>query len=344
MNPTSFKSIATVSVISLAVLSGCSRKTVSKDNKLPVKVKIETVTESNAVSTLNYIGTIEEKSSTALGFSSLGTIEKIFISEGDYVSRGQLLARLDPASAQSMLDAAEATLKQARDGYDRLKSVHDKGSLTEIQMVDIETKLQQAQSSYDIAKKNLGNCSLYAPASGIIGKKMAEAGEYSVVGKAVLTILDISSVKIKFSVPEGEISAIPSDCKSTITVTALGKKFTGKNIEKNVLANAISHNYPAHVVLPNPNKEMLPGMVCKVELTPDNIVQGIVIPIGIVQTTSDRQKFVWTDKNGIAKRTFVTTGAAKGNRIEITNGLSTGDRIVTEGYQKISEDDKIIGK
>ena len=339
------KSIGTVSVISLAVLFGCTYKTKFKDDDLPTKVKIETVKESKEVSTFNYVGTIEEKTSTALSFSSMGMIEKIYVSEGEFVSGGQLLAKIDPSSAQSMLDVADASLKQAQDGYDRLKSIYDKGSLTEIQMVDIETKLQQAKSAYNIAEKNLENCSLHAPASGVIGKKMAEVGEYSVMGKAVLTILDISSVKIGFSIPENEISIIPTDCKSTITVAALGhKEFNGKKIEKSVKANAVSHTYLAHIILSNPQKELLPGMVCRIALAPENKVQEIVIPISTIQTTSAGHKFVWIDKGGTAKRMFVTTGAAKGNGVEVTSGLSAGDSIVTDGYQKISEDDKITGQ
>jgi membrane fusion protein (multidrug efflux system) len=345
MNPIFPKSTGAVIALFLTALPGCTSKYQPKENDSAVRVKIETVAESDALNRLDYVGIIEEKSSTALSFSSLGTIEKIFFSEGEYISAGQLLAKLDPTSAKSMLDAASATLKQAQDGYDRLKSVHDKGSLTEVQMVDIETKLQQAQSSYNIAKKNLENCSLYAPVSGVVGKKMAEAGEYSVVSKAILTILDISSVKVRFSVPENEISAIPSGCKSTTTVAALdNKKFEGKKIEKSVIANPVSHTYPVHINLSNPQKELLPGMICKVELTCGDKAQGIVIPIGIIQTSADGQKFVWCEKEGKARRTFVTTGAAKGNGVEITGGLSVNDRIVTEGYQKISEDEKIIGK
>jgi len=336
------KSTGAAIVITIAVFYGCTDTKQPLKNDQSVNVKIETIKESGAVNKLDYVGIIEEKSSTALGFSTLGTIEKIYVSEGEYIHSGQLLARLDKSSAQSMLEAAEASLKQAQDAYDRLKSIHDKGSLPEIQMVDIETKLQQAQSSYNIAKKNLDNCSLYAPASGVVGKRMAEAGEYSIIGKAILTILDISSVKVRFSVPENEISVIPSDCISKIIVSALGnKEFNGKKLVKSVLANEISHTYPVHVILSNPQKELLPGMVCKVELTPDIKSQGIVVPIGIIQTTTDGQKFVWCDRNGAAKRTFVTTGSAKGNGVEITGGLAVGDKIVTQGYQKISEDDKI---
>ena len=339
------KSTAVVSFASIAILYGCSGKSQAKGTDPAIVVKIETVHESEVINILEYVGIIEEKTSVALGFPVMGTIERINVSEGELIHKGQLLAELNQVSARSMLDAAKATLQQAKDAYDRLKPVFDKGSLPEIQMVDIETKLRQAQSSYDLAEQNLKNCLLYAPADGVVGKKMAEAGEYTIPGTAVLTILDISSVKAGFSVPENEISGITSDCKSEISVTALGNlKFEGRRIEKSVMANPISHTYPVHINLNNTGRELLPGMVCSVRLTPANRSKGIVVPIGIIQTTADNQKFVWCDRDGVAKRTIVTTGAARGNGVEILTGLKEGDRIVTGGYHKISEDDKITGR
>jgi len=342
MNNFILKNIGVVSVLSPLLFHSCNHNTSPEDRDNSVKVRIEVVSESDVINLLNYVGTIGEKSSTALSFSTIGTIETILVSEGDYVSRGQLLARLDPVSAQSMLNAAEASLKQAKDAYNRLKSVYDKGSLPEIQMVDIETRLHQAESAYGIAKNNLDNCSLFAPSAGVIGKKYAEAGENVIIGKTVLTIMDVSSVKIKFSVPESEISTLPSDCRSKITVASLGdKQFYGTGIEKSVSANMITHTYPVTITLPNPKRELLPGMACKVEINPGNVLRGIIVPVGLIQNMYDGRKFIWSDKDGRAKRIIITTGSARGNGILVTSGLSAGDRIITEGFSKVSEDDKI---
>jgi membrane fusion protein, multidrug efflux system len=324
-------------------LTGCSSRYSLQNDDAAVKVRSETVTGSNNMSKLNYVGVVEDKSSVALSFAGIGTIESIYVNEGQYVSKGQLLAKLNPSSAQNMLNAAESALIQAQDAYNRLKTIYDSGSLPEMQMVEIETKLQQAQSGYNIAKKNLEDCSMVAPVNGIIGRKTAEAGENAIIGKQILTILDISTVKVRFSVPEGEISQIPADCKSIITVSALGnKEFQGEKLEKSVVANVLSHTYPVHITLSNPNRELLPGMVCKVEVDIGKTSADIVVPIGAVQTVADGRKFVWTNENGIAKRRYVATGMARGNGVEIKSGLSSGDRIVTEGYQKVSEGDKII--
>jgi RND family efflux transporter MFP subunit len=337
-----YRSAAAALAMSIAVLYSCSYETKPKDDDSAVNVTIETVTGSDDTGTLDYVGSIEENSSTALSFPTLGTIERIYVQEGDFVSARQLLAKLDPTSAQGLLDAAEATLKQAQDAYSRIKSIYDKGSLPEVQMVEIETKLQQAQSSYNIAKKNLQNCTLYSPVSGVVGKKMTETGESAIVGKTVLTVLDISSIKAAISVPENEISRIPADCKSEITVEALGNKvFHATGIEKSVSANMISHTYPAHIIIPNPKQELLPGMVCKVRISAGNASREITVPINVVQTTSGGQKFVWCDNRGTAKRISITTGMAKGNRVVVVSGLSSGDQVITEGYQKVSEGGKI---
>lgn len=323
----------------------CTSEPTRRVQERSFKVSTETISNSDILNTLEYVGLIEDNSSVALSFNSIGTIEKINIEEGQRISKGQLLAMLDPTSAKNIFDAAESSLKQAKDAYKRLKSIYDNGSLPEIQMVEIESKLQQAQSAYNIAKKNLNDCSLYSPINGVVGKKLAEAGENAVIGKPVVTLIDISSVKVRFSVPENEISAIPVNSPATVTVSALGnKKFYGSHIEKSVLANAVSHTYPARLSLLNPDRDLLPGMVCKVEVSLSNTIRNIVVPIGVIQASSDGRKFVWGEQEGKAKRLYVETGEARGNGVEIKSGLAPGDRIVTEGYHKISEGDKITEK
>lgn len=332
-------------LIVAAVLPGCTQSSPVSREEGPVSVKTLTVSVSDEINNMGYVGMVEDNSTVALSFSTIGTIEKILVSEGRNVRKGELLARLDATSAKNLLDAAESSLQQAKDAHRRLKSIYDAGSLPEIQMVDMDTKLQQAQSQYNIAKKNLDDCSLYAPVSGVIGRKLAEAGENTIPGKQVLTIADISSVKIRFSVPEGEISRISKSCKITVRVAAAGDKlYYGTDPEKGVVANAVSHTYPVMVTVNNADRELLPGMVCSVEINAGTDSRTIVIPLAAVRNTSDGGKFVWIEKNGTAGRKSVVTGMARGNGIEIVSGLEEGDRVVTDGFGKISEGDKIISK
>ncbi len=208
--------------------------------------------------------------------------------------------------------------------------------------------MAQAKAQLEVAKKNLADCRLLAPVSGVVGKKMIGAGETALPSQAVVTILDISSVKVRVSIPEAEISAISRHTPSTIQVDAIGKTFEGGEIEKGVQADALTHTYDIYIKVENKEQKLLPGMVAKVRsLTPDPSPRGegrsYLVPLRCVQKRVDGGLFVWTvDKENGAHRTDVSIGETVGNKVKITSGLTEGQRVVTEGYQKLSEGTKVV--
>lgn len=341
-NKLSQGAVLLVALFLFATVQSCTLNATPYHEGEPTRVKLSTMNESDEIFTFTYSGVVEEGASVALSFATIGTIEQINVSEGDFVVKGQVLARLNNEASKSLFDAAESTLKQAQDAHDRLSKIHENGSLPEIQMVEVETKLSQARASYSIARKNLNDCTLQAPFDGVIGKRTAEVGQNTAPGLPLLTLLDINSVKVKFSVPENDISSINKESVVGVVVPAIGNtEYSAKGVVKCYAANAISHTYPVHVVLSNSTKQLLPGMVCRVKISKGKGQNCIAIPINVVQTASNGQHFVWIEEGGIAKRRIVTTGRIRGNGVEIISGLLTGDRVVTEGYLKLSENDKI---
>lgn len=165
--------------------------------------------------------------------------------------------------------------------------------------------------------------------------------------QAIATILDISSVKVKVSIPEAEISGITASTPSTINVEAAQiTQLTGGIIEKGVQADALTHTYDVRINVHNGDRKLLPGMVAsvqfKVSLSPS---QGgdILVPITSIQKSADGSLFVWTiDNESTAHRTTVSTAQTSGNRIIIANGIEDGQRVVTEGYQKLSEGSRVV--
>ncbi len=244
-----------------------------------------------------------------------------------------------------MLSGAEAQMAQANDALARYKMLHDAGSLPEVQWVEIQSKVAQAKSQLAIAKKNLADCRLVAPVSGIIGKKNVGAGETAMPSQAVVTILDISSVKVKVAIPETEMNAISPSTPSVVSVEAVQQRMPGGRIEKGVLADALTHTYDVRINVKNPNRKLLPGMVANVRFTATTTSQANQqsLPVTAVQKSADGSLFVWTiSKDSTAHRTPVSIGETLGNRIVITDGLQAGQRVVTEGYQKLSEGTKVV--
>ena len=259
------------------------------------------------------------------------------------MQQGQLLAELDPTSARQTFDAAQAALDQAKDACARLKQLYDAESLPEIKWVEAQTRLRQAEAAFGIAKKNLEDCSLYAPFSGVVGQRRISAGETALPGVPVLTLLEVGRVKVRFSVPEQEIARLGADSRIGVGVAALGDRvFPAGKIEKGAVANPAAHTYDVRATLDNAAGELLPGMVCRVTVSPAESAEEIAVPLRAVQQAGDGSRFVWTVRGDSAVRTAVTTGRLVNNGIVLTGGVAAGDRIVVDGMQKIGEGSKVV--
>ncbi len=355
----------------LAVIS-CSENN-KVEQKAPTRVETVVVSSGMIDNARTYVGIVEEREATAVSFTSMGVVKRILVREGQLVRRGQLLAEIDPTTssntvevahaslnqAKDMVKQAEATYNQAKDAYDRMKLLHDNGSLPEVKWIEAETRLAQATSALNtarsgvasatatekIARKGLADTRLYAPVSGVIGKKQLVAGETALPSQAVVIILDISTVKVKVAVPETEIGSINAGTASSIKVDAIGRSYRGGRIEKGVEADALTHTYDIRINVANGDFKLLPGMVATVSFDPKG-TQAIgrqSIPVTSVQKKSDGTLFVWiVDNKNAAHRTKVTIGETQGNYVTVVDGLSIGQRIVTEGYQKLSEGTKVV--
>ena len=323
------------------LLFGCNQVNETK-TKAPIRVNAEIVSSTELGNQRTYVGVVEESEATAVSFTSMGTIKRVYVNEGQAVSKGQLLAEIDDTQAANLVKGAEAQMEQANDAFNRFKMLYDNGSLPEVQWVEIQSKVAQAKSQLDVAKKNLADCQLKAPVSGIIGKKMIGTGETALPSQAVVNILDINTVKVKVAIPETEIGVIKENTPTAISVDAIGDSFQGGRIEKCIQADALTHTYDIRINVKNQGKRLLPGMVASVSVeTPQ--AKGLLVPITSVHKKFDGSMFVWTiDNDSIAHRTAVSIGHTEGNCVEIIDGLAHGERIVTEGYQKLSEGTKVV--
>ena len=297
----------TVFCAALLLAAGCSSP---KKNRTVDPLRVETIVAAPSadVGAAVYVGAIEEESSAALSFPVAGTVARTFADEGRRVGKGHLLAELDPTSARRTFEAAEAALNQAKDACARLE-----------------------------------DCSLYAPFSGVVGQRRISAGETALPGVPVLTLLEVGRVKVRFSVPEQEIARLGADSRIGVGVAALGDRvFPAGKIEKGAVANPAAHTYDVRATLDNAAGELLPGMVCRVTVSPAESAEEIAVPLRAVQQAGDGSRFVWTVRGDSAVRTAVTTGRLVNNGIVLTGGVAAGDRIVVDGMQKIGEGSKVV--
>ncbi len=320
-------------ILSLLAFSGCKQKTVQEVRK-PIPVEVMVVDTVAGGMTRTYVGEVEENLSVAVSFPMGGRVERVYVHEGDHVREGQTLVVINNANAQNAYNSTKATLDQAEDAYKRLKKVYDQGSLAEVKWVEIQTDLEKARSMEQIARKQLEDCTLKAPISGVVSTCNAKAGGSLLPGEPAVTVLDMGRISVTFSVPESEISSVVVGKEAFVYVPALNNRMlTGRITERGVTASRVSHSYQVKVAFPNADKSLLPGMVCKVLLEqPEN--QGFVIPAKCVQTRPEGLS-VWVVENGKAQHRLITSSEFVANGVLVTSGLHPGDTIITAGMQKL---------
>lgn len=308
----------------------------------PLRVGTIVAEPSAEAASAVYVGTVGARRSVSLSFPVAGTLATLTTDEGRRVRRGELLAELDPTSARQAFEAARAALGQAQDAHARMKQLHDAGSLPEIQWVEILTRLQQAESACELARKNLDNCTLRAPFDGVVGKCPAEVGETLLPGAPVLTLLDAANLEVRFAVPEQEIARLNARSRIRFTVAALGERlFTAGNPEKGVEADPVAHTYDVRAVVTDGAGGLLPGMVCRVFATDQEPQQEIVLPVQSVRGDA-AGRYVWKVAGDSVVRTPVEVGRFVGNGVTVVSGVGAGDRIVTDGAQKVGSGSKVI--
>ena len=360
-------------LLASSLLVSCGKKNEDATTAETVKVKEMIVGEgglttangagsaigASASSDFEYSGTVQEENGAVLSFSQIGTITRLNVKMGDRVRKGQLIASIDPTNVRNTFDMARSTRNQAEDAFKRMKQLHDKGSLPEIKWVEAQSQLQQAVSAENIARKNLGDCNLYAPFSGIISEKNAEVGQNAAPGVPIVKLVTTNVLNVMISVPESEMVGIHLHQHARIQVQALdNRQFEGYVIEKGVIADPVSRSYTVKIRVVGAGDGLLPGMVSQVSLgkismssdtdatiaSSDNNSSNanVVIPAQLVQLGDDNSNFVWVDEGGKAVRRSIVTGAYLSNGVSIVSGLKYGDKLIVEGQQKVSTGTKVV--
>ncbi|MCX6244943.1 MAG: efflux RND transporter periplasmic adaptor subunit [Bacteroidetes bacterium] len=330
----------------IVLAAGCAHeKPQETASAQKIKVNVARVITAPGANELTYSGTVEASQTIPLNFQTTGTVENVYVEAGDEVKKDQVLASLNDKDLQSIYSTMLSKFNQARDAYDRLKMVHDEGSLPEIKWVEMKTNLEQAQASLDLARNNLDKCKLVAPVSGMVGRRNIEPGQSSLsLVAAPIELVRIEKVLVKISVPENEINQIQKGKKAAILVAAVeGTRFEGVVTNISPVAELMSRTYTVKISVDNPRLVLKPGMVCDVSLNSGKGNPALIVPNGAVSKDSGGNKYVFvvSPDNAFVKKQVVTVGRYNVSGIEITGGLTEGQTVVTGGLEKLSDNSLI---
>lgn len=338
-----------VSIWMLATLFaviGCKNKPNNNDGNLaeaPVEVKIQTLQDSvhsinNAIS---YSSTVGASKTIQLSFQVAGTVLRIPVEVGQYVKKGQLVAEVDETVYRSQYNAQIAQAQLAKENYERVLTVFNKGSIAEIRMLEAKSQYEQATAASKAIYQNIAHTKLYAPQNGYIGAKRIEAGATAGPGVPVIELLDISKVDIHVPIPESEINNYKKGDKAQAVISALNNQsFNGLVDKISITASTGSPVYTVDLRVDNGNLLLRPGMSANVFFDKGNTTTHnaapIIVPAEVVQVDETGNNFVFIVNGDKAERKKITLGDTYSSGVGVQSGLSTGDKLIISGFQKIA--------
>lgn len=354
-------------------LTGCG-KAVNKGPSAPL-VKTIVIGEDAKDAKDTFSGTVHGFFESPLAFQTGGRIMQRYVTSGERVTAGQELFSVDSkdaeeqaAAARSSLDAAGASLKLAQSTLARYEKLHAANAISDLAMDQTRnsydlalTQYRSAEAALSRAENNLGFTTLVADRDGIVGTTLYEVGQVVAAGTPVVTIIDDSKLDVYISLTEKQYGlysvgmpcevtfwALPNNvtrsrecCPCEVTFWALpGVKVAGKVREVAAAPNAATSTYDAKVTLENPPQDVVVGMTAQVKFTDPDSARGFMVPLSAM-ASQQASPSVWVIRDGKAHLQKVETGRYGKDAVEITSGLKKGDRVVTAGVARLSEDEEV---
>lgn len=334
-----FKYSLLMPVAVIVMLTAC-KQTTGTDTVSPrtIPVVTYTVQYDSVQSALQLSGNIDANTTVKLGFLVAGKIQQFAWNEGDRISKGQLVAQLDPSNYQIAKEMADVQVKQVQDEFQRIKILHERNSVSESDFKKVEYTLQSALTQQKLQQKNLTDTRLYAPVTGVVLKKLSETGEIVSTGYPIVVLADINKVKVNAYLPETQLQDVRIGQTATVNISALGETFTGKVKEIAGAAEATTRAFTIRIEIDNPQLKIKPGMIADVQLSGQQKKSILQVPLSTVIRTAEGQAYVYTvDKEkGQAFQRNISIGAINGENVEVITGLTAGEIIVSGGQQKLA--------
>ncbi len=284
-------------------------------------------------------GLIEPWTKLALMSKIGGTIEELAVQEGDYVQKGQLIARIEGKDYQIELDSSKAAYALAQADYSRNKALKKKGISTQANLDEQLSNLRQTKAALENAKLALSRCRITAPISGVISRLDAEVGMVvnQMMPQPIAEILQLDRVKAVVAVPEADVSAVRKLQEAEVHIRSLNNaRFQAQVHFLAPAPESLAHAYRLELILDNPDRQILPGMFLQANIVKKTEEQAISVPLYTIISRKDKQ-FVYVIENNIAHQRPVKTGFTEGWQILIPSGLHLGEKVIIQGHRTVED-------
>ncbi len=318
------------------------------NEKLPLVTTI-TVQQQRFVHYLELQGAVKTKQNVLVYPEMSGTLQRVYVSEGQRVSKGQILAKIDDGGVASQLSQLKTQAELAKTTFERQKRLWEQKIGSEIQYLQAKTNYEAAENTVEQIRSQLGKSTIRAPFSGIIDDVIKEQG--TVVspghGSEVFRIVNLSNMYIEVDVPETYLGQITKGKEAMVYFPVLGDSVKTKIRETGNFINPSNRSFSIEIPVPNKKGTIKPNLTARVRLNDYSNESAILIPQSIISENAagDQYTYVSSEPNenneAVVTRSIITTGKTQNGFVEVLSGIDNGNHIVQEGARTVKDGQKV---
>lgn len=292
----------------------------------------------------NVNGSIEAIEQANVSPEQGGQIKQVLVKDGDRVSAGQVLVKLNTSVLQKSLDEVNSGIELAQTVYERQSKLWDQKIGSEIQFLQAKNNLESLQKKKETLIAQMGMSTITAPFSGIVDKVNQKVGELAAPGMPVLTMVNMSKMKVKADVSENYVKAVRPNAMVEVDFPSFGYATKAPISTVGNIINPANRSFSVEVMVPNSEGILKPNGVATLRIKDFEAEKALVVPaITIGKDAKGDFVFVVKEEEGKkkAQKTYVTTGRTSEGKTMITEGLNAGDRVVVQGFNEVANGDVV---
>ncbi|AZQ42942.1 efflux RND transporter periplasmic adaptor subunit [Nonlabens ponticola] len=314
-------------------------------------VSVKTVNDTLFKHYVELQGSVDTKQNVTLMPEMAGVLTQVYVKEGQRVSRGQRLARIDDGGLAQQIEQMKVQSELARTTYERQKRLWDQNIGSEIQFLQAKTAYESQQSAIRSMQQQLAKTVVTAPFSGVIDDVITEQGNTVTPGMTrLMRIVNLDDMYIEVEVPETYIADIEAGTDVEVEFPVLGKTMNSKVRQTSSFINPANRSFKIEIPVDSENGNIKPNLTARLKINDYTREDAILIPLSVISENSNGEQYVMVATNresgepydtAVAKRRLIKTGKTSDNMIEILNGIQEGDQILVEGARSVKEDQEI---
>jgi membrane fusion protein (multidrug efflux system) len=340
--------IAVLAAILTTTLSGCGvgeakvSDIADQAAAAPLPVEVTLPETADIYATYETTTTIKSDSEAPVLARAAGEVTDIVFEEGDYVEKGQILARLDGDRLRLQMLQAKANLDKAAMEYERLTSLHERGLVSAAAFDGLKFDLEAQQASYKLKQLDYGYTKIRAPISGVISSRDIKVGQHISINDPTFHITNTSRLVAYLRIPQTELAKFSPGHAAEIRVDSVPDgKFEATIARISPTIDTRNGTFRATAYVDNADGELVPGMFGRFSIAYERHPDALIIPVRALME-EDSQFVVYVVQDGAATRRVVEVGIRTADKVEVLSGLETDETIVITGQGGLRDGAKVF--